>query len=113
MGKTAECDFIRSSSPLMPFDLNPGRGCVWSIYEPIYQRKAKHPGVAIIKHNVAKLTVKHWLRLICPENVVSAFLKSGIYRYFIHTIVPSQWDPSVICETESETIPETELDTIP
>ena len=39
----------------------------------------KNPGVAITKHKSAKLTVKPYLRVVCPENVGSAFRKFGIH----------------------------------
>ena len=53
------------------------------------------------------------MRIVCPENVISAFWKSGIHPYISHTIILSQWDPSAIYDTESEPISKTESDTIP
>ena len=79
----------------------------------------KNPGVAITKYEVAKLTAKPYLKAVCPENVVSAFRKSGIYPYNSNTILPSQLAPSIIYETEtipetgSAIIPDTETETIP
>ena len=68
----------------------------------------KNPGVTITKYEVAKLTSKPYLKAVCPENVVSAFRKSGIYPYNSKTITPSEVAPAVIYETEmteSETVP--------
>ena len=52
----------------------------------------KNPGISITKYEVARLTSKS------PENIVSAFRKSGIYPYNAKKITPSQVAPATIYE---------------
>ena len=67
----------------------------------------KNPGVSITKYEVAKLTARPYLKAVCPENVVSAFRKLGIYPYNTHTITPSQVAPAAIYGKGDEATPDT------
>ena len=40
-----------------------------------------NPGISLTKYEIALLTSKHFMKALSPENIVSAFRKSGIYPY--------------------------------
>lgn len=64
-----------------------------------------NPGINITKYDVAELTSKPYLKALCPENLVSAFRRTGIVPFCNSAISDAQVAPSVIfteCNTESE-----------
>ncbi|XP_062567747.1 uncharacterized protein LOC134229990 [Saccostrea cucullata] len=58
----------------------------------------RNPGTSITKHLVAELTAKPYLRALSPENLTSAFKKTGIYPFNNKVISNSEVAPSIIYE---------------
>ncbi|XP_053408884.1 uncharacterized protein LOC128559893 [Mercenaria mercenaria] len=50
-------------------------------YSECQQYLQKNPGISITKYEVAHLTSRPYLKAFCPENIISAFRKSGIYPF--------------------------------
>lgn len=51
-------------------------------------------GINITKHKIAELTVKPYIRALCPENLIFGFRKTGIYPLDKSVITDSQLAPS-------------------
>ena len=68
----------------------------------------KNPGINITKNDVAKLTSRPYMRAMSPENLVSAFRRTGIYPFNNTAILDSEVAPATIynvsqnASTESE-----------
>lgn len=65
----------------------------------------KNPGVSITKYEVAQLTAKPYLKALSPENIISAFRKSGVYPFNAGVITTSQVAPSTIYINEENPAP--------
>lgn len=55
-----------------------------------------NPGVCITKYEIAKLTARPYAKAFSPDNIISAFRKSGIYPFDREMISETQTAPAVI-----------------
>ena len=81
---------------------------VFGPFKTMYSRECQlylknHPGIAITKYEVAELTSKPYVKALTaenrkenPQNLISAFRKTGIYPFDNSTIADSQVAPSII-----------------
>ncbi|XP_048250446.1 uncharacterized protein LOC124117724 [Haliotis rufescens] len=74
---------------------------VFGPFKSMYSRECqlylqRNPGVKITKYEVAKLTAKPYLRAMSPDNLASAFRKSGIYLFSNKTIEDLSVAPATI-----------------
>ncbi|XP_053403159.1 uncharacterized protein LOC128558274 [Mercenaria mercenaria] len=55
-----------------------------------------NPGINITKYSIAELTSKPYLKALTPENLISAFRRTGIFPFNNFVISDSQVAPSTI-----------------
>ena len=65
----------------------------------------KHPGMNITKYDIAELTSRPYLKALSPDNLISAFRKTGIHPFNSQAITESQVAPSVIYSKETDEEP--------
>ena len=75
--------------------------CFFCPFKCQYDRNVKYTcrkinGVSITKYEVAQLTAKPYLKAPSPENIISAFRKSGVYPFNAGAITTFQVAPSTI-----------------
>lgn len=66
----------------------------------------KNPGISITRYEVAQLTARPYMKAFSPENITSAFRKSGIYPFNRDKITPDQVAPATIYKTSHSDPPE-------
>ena len=64
-----------------------------------------NPGITITKYQVAELTARPYMKALTPENLTSAFKKTGIHPFNSSVITDSQVAPAVIYPEEQEETP--------
>ena len=61
-----------------------------------------NPGINITKYDVSQLTSKPYLKALTPENLISAFRRTGIYPFSNTVISDAQVAPAIIYECHDE-----------
>ena len=56
----------------------------------------QNPGISISRYDIAHLTSKPYTKALCPDNLISAFRKVGIFPFNNAAITPEQVAPSTI-----------------
>ncbi|XP_062586317.1 uncharacterized protein LOC134247943 [Saccostrea cucullata] len=85
-----------SSHLTQPLDVG-----VFGPLKKIYNRECavflqKHPGRNITKYDIAELTATPYLKAMCPDNLISAFRKTGVFPVDPKAITDQQMAPSII-----------------
>ncbi|XP_052268555.1 uncharacterized protein LOC127869937 [Dreissena polymorpha] len=96
-----------SSHVTQPLDVG-----IFGPFKNIYYQECQHfmklnPGLNITKYNIAQLTAKPYLKALSPENLISAFKKTGISPYNKLAISDSQIAPSTIFDQPDITMEST------
>jgi hypothetical protein len=70
-----------------------------------------NPGINITKYDIAQLTSKPYLKALTPENLISAFRRTGIFPFNKTNIADSQVAPSIIYKESEDNVKESEDET--
>jgi hypothetical protein len=62
-----------------------------------------NPGMNITKYEIAELTSKPYMRALTPENLTSAFRRTGIFPFCSQVITDNQLAPSTIYSSSDDT----------
>lgn len=72
------------------------------------QKKNNNPGINITKNDVAKLISRPYMKAMSLENLVSAFRRTGLYRFDNSVILDSEVAPATIYNTSQNVSTEPE-----
>ena len=92
---------LHSSQFTQPLDVG-----VFGLFKCMYNHECElykkiNPGISITKYAIAKLTAKPYVKALSPENLSSAFKKSGIYPFDSAVITSEQVAPSLTYRAEN------------
>ena len=96
-----------SSHLTQPLDVG-----VFGPFKNMYNRECatfmqKHPGLCITKYDIVSLTCSPYLKSLSPQNLISAFRKTGICPFDNKAILPDETAPSAIYVVDDSTAPGT------